>query len=91
MTGAEKREAINEYADASEQDLMLADGFDDAILGIGQQFNREAVVYDWHRCVQVLMDRDGASYEEAVEWMDYNVTGAYVGEATPIFVRRPWE
>ena len=26
------------------------------------------------------------THEEAVEWMDFNVVGAWVGETTPIFV-----
>ena len=27
------------------------------------------------------MTRDKMTYEEAVEWVDFNVTGAYVGES----------
>ena len=26
-------------------------------------------------------------YEEAMEWMEYNVCGAWMGDKTPIFVR----
>ena len=37
-------------------------------------------------CVEIFMKRDGMSGEEAVEWMDFNVTGAYVGEQTPEFI-----
>jgi len=32
------------------------------------------------------MNRDGMSYEEAIEYFDFNVTGAYVGEHTPMFI-----
>ena len=32
------------------------------------------------------MERDGMTHEEAIEWMDFNVTGAWLGETTPIFV-----
>ena len=32
------------------------------------------------------MKRDGMTYKEAVEWMEFNVVGAWVGETTPIFV-----
>ncbi len=34
------------------------------------------------------MTRDGLSYEEAIEHMDFNVTGTYVGDFTPFFLRR---
>jgi len=29
---------------------------------------------------------DGADYEDAVEFLDFNVVGAYVGEKTPLYV-----
>ena len=32
------------------------------------------------------MERDGMTHEEAIEWMSYNVTGAWLGETTRIFV-----
>ena len=34
------------------------------------------------------MDRDGMSYEDAIEFFDFNMIGAWVGEFTPIFIRR---
>ena len=33
------------------------------------------------------MNMNDWTYEEAVEWMDFNVVGAYVGKTTPMFVR----
>ncbi len=69
-------------------DVLLAVGFEDAFIGIGTQFDREIAVYDWDKCVAVLQTQSGMSYDEAVEYMDFNVTGAYVGECTPVFVRR---
>ena len=32
------------------------------------------------------MKREGWTYEEAVEWMDFNVVGAWMGEGTPMFL-----
>ena len=34
------------------------------------------------------MKRDGMRPEEAREFFEYNVTGAWVGEETPIFLER---
>ena len=65
---------------------LLADGFEKALIGIGQQFNLELAVYDYNKCTQILMDRDGMTEEEAIEFMDYNVVGAYVGLHTPVFI-----
>ena len=69
------------------EDIMFANGFEDAFLGIGQQFTAHFAVYDHGKCVQVLMERDGMTEEEAEEFMDFNVTGAWVGKGTPVFLR----
>ena len=37
------------------------------------------------------MERDGMSDEEAVEYFEFNVTGAWVGENTPIFFEKAWQ
>lgn len=68
-------------------DALLAEGFIRALIGFGTQFNRAVAIYDWNKCVEILVERDQMSYEDAVEFMDFNVTGAYVGEHTPVFLR----
>ena len=68
-------------------EALVADGFDEAIIGVGRQFNTDIVVYDEEKCIKILMERDGMTDEEAEEFFEFNVVGAYVGEHTPIFVR----
>tara|TARA_R110001592_G_scaffold82565_2_gene244456 strand:+ start:111 stop:368 length:258 start_codon:yes stop_codon:yes gene_type:complete len=70
-----------------DMEILLADGFDDAFIGIGQQFSKFMAVYDKLKCIEILSDQ-GMSEEEAEEYMDYNVTGAYMGENTPVFIER---
>lgn len=41
-------------------------------------------VYDYALCVHILME-DTMTYEQAVEWMEYNVVSS-VGDQYPIFV-----
>lgn len=67
----------------SEQPLR-ADGFNQAI--IGNEYNTNRVVYSIERMLQILIDRDGMSMEEAIEFFDFNIGGAYVGEMTPVYV-----
>lgn len=67
------------------EEVLYADGFEKAFIGIGVQFNKSLAIYDYSKCIEVLID-DGMSHEEAVEWMDYNVLGSYVGENTPVFI-----
>ena len=68
--------------------ILLADGFEQAFVGIGRQFNTMFSVYDYDKCIEILMSRDGLTEEEAEEHMSFNVTGAYVGEHTPVFLSR---
>ena len=77
-------------ADELGVELLTADGFDEAVLGIGRQFDRMMVVYDRSRCIELLM-ADGMTRDEALEYFEFNVAGAWVGESTPLFLERPGE
>ena len=67
--------------------MMKADGFDGAIIGVGRQFDKpDRLIYDYDKCLGILMLDQDFTEEEAVEWMEYNVLGAYVGERTPIYI-----
>ena len=66
---------------------LKADGFDDAILGISSRIGDDSLLaYDYDKCIKIL--QKDLSYEEAVEYMEFNVVGSYVGEGTPIFIKR---
>ena len=65
---------------------LMADGFEEALIGFGTRFNSPVTIYDSNKCLDILVERDGMTYEEAQEHMNYNVLGAYVGEETPIFL-----
>jgi hypothetical protein len=64
-----------------EEDVLKADGFDAAILGIDEKSMR--LVYSVSKCIEILMK--DMSEEEAMEFFEYNISGAYVGEKTPIW------
>jgi hypothetical protein len=67
-----------------ELDLFKADGFDDAIIGLEPLSGK--VIYDIDLMVSVLME-EGLDNVEAIEYLDYNVLNAYVGEQTPIYIQ----
>ena len=70
-----------------DQQILTAVGFDEAFVGIGVQFNTPVAVYDYAMCIDILAE--SMDYEDAVEFFEYNVIGAWVGEQTPIFLRYP--
>jgi hypothetical protein len=71
-----------------EEAFLAADGFDEAIIGVNRDMGSGVykLVYSNLKCVEILMTRDGMSQEEAIEYFDFNVEGAYMGEKTPIWV-----
>ena len=69
-----------------EEEILIADGFDDAIIGLTQ--TDHVVVYSINKCIDILIAQD-MTREDAIEYFDYNVSGAYVGEKTPIWIYTP--
>ena len=66
------------------QESLLADGFDDAIIGIVDSFSDNPVVlYDKDKCIDILCK--DMSREEAIEYFNFNIMGAYMGDNTPKF------
>ena len=70
---------IENYQD---EEILKADGFDDAVIGIDA--NSVRLIYSVQKCIEVLKN-DGMDEMEAVEYFEFNVLGAYVGEKTPIW------
>jgi hypothetical protein len=64
-----------------EEEFLKADGFDEAILGVDDTSMR--LIYSVSKCIEILMK--DMSDEDAFEYFYFNVSGAYVGEKTPIW------
>lgn len=65
------------------------DGYDDCVLGIAFRCTNDPVlVYDCDAVRDRLMTGSEMTYEEAEEWIEFNMTGAWVGEQTPFLLRR---
>jgi hypothetical protein len=87
QTATLTRSRIDDALKEMEENTLLIDGFDEAFLGFSQRINQPILaVYSYDGLVKVCMDRDGMEWEEAVEYVDYNIVGAWVGEQTPIIV-----
>lgn len=71
-----EQEMINE-------EMIFADGFDDAILGT--DYSTDRVIYSIKKCIDILVKDHGMEYEEALDYFYFNTAGAYVGEMTPIW------
>jgi hypothetical protein len=68
-----------------EESVVFADGLEEAFIGIGYQFHSPIAIYSQKKAIQCL-EKQGMGELEAIEYYDYNIAGAYVGENTPIFL-----
>ena len=68
----------------ADEECLTADGFEDALVGCTYGANVVAV-YDINKMIEVLVE-EGMEYEDAIEFLNYNVVGAYVGEKTPQYI-----
>ena len=66
-----------------DEDILKADGFDSAVIGIDITTMR--LIYSKLQCIEVLILEEDMAYEEALEYLEYNTFNAYVGEKTPIW------
>jgi len=68
--------------------VIFVDGFDDAIIGVHFDRNVEhyQVIYDTWKMIDTLCSRDDMTTVEAVEYLEFNVWTAYVGDGTPIYI-----
>tara|TARA_R100000951_G_scaffold77159_1_gene65152 strand:- start:354 stop:581 length:228 start_codon:yes stop_codon:yes gene_type:complete len=68
------------------EDKTVWTGCDDAILGLGHRCNQEPlVVYDYNNLIKVFI-KQGMTEEQSIEWIDFNILGAWIGEDTPIIL-----
>ena len=80
---------IREYLEPMFEGLLYLSEpeFDSAIVGVADRIGMETVVvYDTSKVIDILCERDGMDREQATEFYEYNIIGAYVGERTPMFI-----
>ena len=74
--------------DPGDENTVLADGFEQALLGYGRHSAAIVAVYDWEQCVAILQTRDRMTLDEAEEFLDVNVVGSGLGPYTLVFLHR---
>ena len=66
--------------------VQIPDGLEGAFVGIDGNDGLPRAVFSRDLAIEILM-RDGQmQYEDAVEYFEFNVAGAYVGEQTPLWI-----
>lgn len=69
--------------------MLKIDDHDNAVIGEAMIWRDQSLVdvlvYDGEQIRESLM-RDGMTSEDAREYIEYNIEGAYVGQGTPVIV-----
>ena len=79
-----KREELSkEYPDLL---VMNPTYLDEAIIGVVSRINLSAICYDTNKVIELLIQHEGMTDEEAIEHFEYNMKGSWVGETTPVFL-----
>ena len=86
-------EPVEKWLEEEEavEGAMIADGYNDCIIGCIPE--KRILVYDRDAIIEKLAKGSPSwetepdeAYQEAVEFFEYNISGAYVGENTPLYV-----
>ena len=65
-----------------DEELLFADGFDDAIIGL--ECNNHRVVYSKRKMIEILVSE--MDFDDAIKHLEFNVWGAYIGCKNPMYV-----
>ncbi|NBT49142.1 MAG: hypothetical protein EBT07_15235 [Actinobacteria bacterium] len=61
-----REDILDQFGDDAET-MLFADGFDDAIIGVGNKFgNQLCAIYDADKVIDILM-KEGMDYAEAMD------------------------
>ena len=91
-----REELIEQY-----DDLIFWDNLDEAIIGVAERINLSVVAYDTGKILEILMrdmevddsdleegeTRESIQYQMALEYYEFNILGAWVGDYTPVHIR----
>lgn len=82
-----RSQLIREYLDENYEGAIILEpqGLDDAIIGISDEGR---VVYSYNKLLKAFMKHEGMTYEEAIEWVEYNTMRSlpYMGQQAPVIV-----
>ena len=71
---------------SSDDQLIVADGYDEAFIGVGYRGGERFAAYDHDKLIGILMKRDEMSREDALDFFEFNIAGSSIGDSMPVYV-----
>jgi hypothetical protein len=75
-------ESIKKKITINNPEAIFWNDCDDAIIGHTEDYR---FVYSIEKLYEVFVNQ-GMTYEDSIEWVNYNILNAYVGEFTPLHI-----
>lgn len=69
-----------------DDEIIIPEGYDEAFIGIGYSYSGVYACYNYEKVIEIIMGNSSMTYDEAIDFFDFNVIGAYTGENNPVFV-----
>ena len=83
---------LERILDQYDQEFIQVTGYEDCVIGVCSRAASELfLLYDREKLLQKTCEMENWTYEEALEWHEFNTFGAWYGDATPGFIEVPHE
>jgi hypothetical protein len=77
---------LDELFESAEGAVILT-GFDEAIIGLVEEFgNGPRILYSRDKILDILQTKDGMTFDESLEFYDFNILGMFAGEQNPVIL-----
>lgn len=78
-----------EYISEINPEALYPTDLKEAVIGMVERFGRDPLILiDKTKVLEIYQKRDGMTPEDAIEFFEFNVLGAWVGEGTPCYMTR---
>jgi len=84
---SKRQQIADNYVGGQEFLFMDPEYFDEAIIGVASNaVGMSAIAYSEPKVIALLIRHDKMTPDEAMEYYQFNILGAYMGENTPVFI-----
>lgn len=70
---------------SKDEYVILADGFEEAFLGV-TAIKPAKAIYSYWKCLDIIMNQDGTDFDEAIDWLDEFINED-LGVHAPLYIK----
>ena len=79
------KELMDREMFGKDEYVILADGFEDAFLGV-TAVKPSRAVYSYWKCLDIIMKQDDSDFDEALDWLNEFIEEE-LGEHAPLYIK----